>query len=1463
MSMKAVPFSAIEPLEARIAPALLVTGANLLGGAGNPTVGEGSTGDTSLTIVKVLGGQAIVWYDGSHVVGISFGPNTTLDISGSVFGDIVGNLGANGRLSDSDHNPLNGEDGNVLLPNNLLGLTVHPLSGDPGGVFSVSQTTGLITQARSVITGGSVSNVDVNYILGGVYAGDGIFHADSTYNTGGTVVVDAVGGLDVNPVQAGVQTGFTFTVATQGLATNAPLKTGAAVKTVSVGIAVQLQIISGSGAPPGVVSTGIGGVGGNIENVTIDTATVLPGAPSTAFSYQLIAGDGANDVRGGAGGTINKVIEKSSDGKAELRAGQGGNGSAGPGGAGGSIIALDMQSNSVAYTVSAGDGGNGTPGGAGGDVNGVSFANRTANSGLVFTGDFTGDSLVDVVIVDGGTGRIVVEEQAPDGSFSRAVQYVDQNTFDIIDIVPSQGSLPSDGAVADLNNDGFLDLVVAYKASNSVVVLFNDGHGSFYDTTDLMNPFVNQKSVTLVGSPNAIDLDPANPTRIAVAGVGEVNGKTVGTLELLSLLIDQNTGDLALSKVGAENTFSSEVNDVALTRVDSGFTGVIFALKNGTLSTATFAQQQDGQVIPAFNDSVIFGQIAGGVRRIDISSDGTTLAVLGPNAFGVGIYDTTSITPVSKGTLPPAGGGNPSVIRFVDDGVDNTPDNLFVLSSGAGSSRISLFTPDAAAQTGYSLSRTFDSGEVFRNFSGFGSSAAPGFAAVTSALNTFTFSSDFSITTQSTLPFSGKSLVLTAGDGGNGLDLVNNFGAGGAGGSIFSLNAEAVEISLSAGNGGNSQKGPGGAGGSFSNPATFVPASGGGAVAPRIVAEDALTLAAGNGGSPAVGSTVASGGAGGSLRGLNLELIAGDVSLIGGTGGNSRGAKAGAGGSLVNIVSLARDGNLFAAGGIGGNALDTAGAGGAGGSVTNFSHTLLLDPDVEADGNAYDVSISGGIGGTAAGTVLGAVGGAGGALSGITLDLDNSDLDIANLNFTTLKDGVTNPVTIELTGGMGGTGAVGGAGGSISGLNYNSHHDQFPQGGGIYIGYFTMNIKAGDGGVGTTGAGGAGGSFIGGQPISGITGFDPDGPASILQPLEVVAGDGGGGKTLGGVGGSIKNLQNRNSLAANGAFITGNHLSGAELIAGDGGGASAGNGGAGGSILNSSIGVSGTGATAAPSGLGRGLFALAGAGGTGAGTAKAKGGAGGAVSGGTYGLVDGYGSNAVVYKLAGGAGGTGAAVGGAGGALTGVAVNIHQQTDSAQTGDLGGVSILAAGNGGIATDALGKGGKGGSVSKVSQLKDINSILTAIYAGNGGDAATGTGGLGGSVTSVKTAGFIGQPSDSSTGGTDGYGVFHPSGIPQGLFVGRGGAGTVVGKAGSVSSVSARQIAAIAAISATANQFVAAEKVSGVKADVIGYDADHDGNFDGVSPVTGIPIDGFIFAKTITGVTGTHTNFIFDV
>jgi hypothetical protein len=320
--------------------------------------------------------------------------------------------------------------------------------------------------------------------------------------------------------------------------------------------------------------------------------------------------------------------------------------------------------------------------------------------------------------------------------------------------------------------------------------------------------------------------------------------------------------------------------------------------------------------------------------------------------------------------------------------------------------------------------------------------------------------------------------------------------------------------------------------------------------------------------------------------------------------------------------------------------------------------------------------------------------------------------------------------------------------------------------------------------------------------------------------------------------------------------INNTHLFGVIVAAGNGGNGVASDGGRGGDIIGGLIGIQG--------GF---LQITAGDGGS---TAAAKGGIGGSVKGGEFGVVS-TNFNAGIL-ITGGNGGDGTLAGGAGGAVASIRLNGSQSTNVP-------LAMVIAGEGGDSNSARGAGGKGGDVTGLTQAKDVNSSINLIQAGNGGDNQLGKGGAGGNVSAIRTVGFIGRPSELSMplGVFDevaiGDGVeiptelFHDTGagtveFAQGLFVGRGGQSGAGqdGLNGSVKDVVARQIAAIsAAMDPTTRLFAAVEKISKVKADLIGYDADRglgnagDGHFNdslggSASPAVVVPRDGFLFTKT---------------
>lgn len=1403
--------SHIEPLESRIAPAVLVNGANLLGGPDNPTIGEMSLGDNSVTLVKVTSGQVLVWYNDGAITSISFGDGAAFEILGNV-ADIVGNLGANGRLSDSDNNPLNGEDGNVLLSNDLAGLKISPFGPQKGN-------------ARHVITGGSISNVNIAGQLEGLYAGDGAFHVESDAQDSGSVVIDV--GLDTNPLLLGAQPQFTFSEST------AVMKGGASIKNVTVGLGKELELIAGNGSPTGAVTPTVAGVaGGSIENFTLKSGIVdLTGDPSTP-SYHLIAGDGGSGKTGGAGGSISKITDERSVGIVIFHAGDGGVGLSAKGGDGGSIRSLEMRSDSSHYQMFAGNGGSGAPGGAGGSIVTGNFVNLSPSGGIVKSGDFNGDGAEDVLVVDSSTGNMVVMlHDAASGDFTPAVQYFDENNDPVI-VIPGFGTTLSDVAVGDVDNDGDVDFVVAYKDSRNVVAVFNTGSGNFYDSGN--DSFITT-AATLEGSPAFVGL--AQIGGSSALDILVVENQTSQSIVHSFITNDENPGPVIFELGNVLGSYNSEATDFV---VGPGATLQAFvSYKNGHVG-------QIRGTAPLSDTGLVF---TGGVSGLDINEDGTQLLALSTDGRSVALYDISGSS-IALQTAPTiTGSGRGLVAHFVHDADPQTQDQIAILFTAGAVSRIDTFTPSAGANPGdptiWSAPTSLVSSSPQKNFEVIYADnfASAGFAVLGAAINEFAFSAVGGTFESFSLPFSGKRVNLNSGNGGFGMTIGNLAGKGGAGGAISSINAIATEIQLEAGSGGDSANAAGGAGGSIFNGTSF--SLNGSTIVPKLVSDSGFSLIAGSGGSTlAAGGTKATGGAGGGIQGIRGELGSGTIVLQSGNGGNGNGGAGGAGGAISRLDMLNMSGNLSLTAGFGGNALGSTGAGGAGGSVSSFSYELRLE-SAEALEAAYDAELRAGNGGSS----VGGAGGAGGGFSKISIVADpaNRSYDAPLADPPIVDAELDSTFALRVFAGNGGNGALGGAGGSSRDLSYRVVQDQKTQEGSVLVSFATGQVVTGQGGNGSAGSGGAGGDFVNGR-FQGVSQTDPDGVASDL-PLTIVAQGGGNGTTKGGNGGNILGVVASNAAfgsfpSATNTVVGTNMLAGALLTAGDGGNGGTGDGGKGGELGGLKI-----------STQGYGLYAYAGDGGH---STSAKGGLGGGVKDSVLALVSTVFPDGMIVDA--GEGGNGATVGGVGGSLLRLNLNgpVGLFDLSGQT-TLGRPISLFAGDGGDATASGGKAGAGGDVNGITQAKDVFSTISAILAGNGGDAAAGTGGKGGSVMNVRTVGFIGKPTTDS----DRLGLADETGTPQGIFAGHGGAGVIAGVNGSVSSVAARQIAAIAARGASSGTYAPATKVSKVVADLIGYDQDGDGVYDGLTanPGTGLPTDGFLFASSISGVTGNLPAFTF--
>jgi hypothetical protein len=106
-------------------------------------------------------------------------------------------------------------------------------------------------------------------------------------------------------------------------------------------------------------------------------------------------------------------------------------------------------------------------------------ANASPNTGTVpsaiAVGDFNGDGNLDLAVTNAAdnTVSILLNQNCP--SFPPALC-----TFAPAQLSPAVGSGPSSISAADMNADGFLDLVVANGSSSSVTILLGDGTGGFH-----------------------------------------------------------------------------------------------------------------------------------------------------------------------------------------------------------------------------------------------------------------------------------------------------------------------------------------------------------------------------------------------------------------------------------------------------------------------------------------------------------------------------------------------------------------------------------------------------------------------------------------------------------------------------------------------------------------------------------------------------------------------------------------------------------------------------------------------------------------------------------------------------------------------------------------------------------------------------------------------------------------------
>jgi hypothetical protein len=113
----------------------------------------------------------------------------------------------------------------------------------------------------------------------------------------------------------------------------------------------------------------------------------------------------------------------------------------------------------------------------------------------VSIGDFNNDSRLDIVVANSGTSNVGIFLSNGVGTFSNQITYS-----------TGPDSQPYSVAILDFDNDTVLDIAVANYGSNSLVILFGDGNGTFPNQSLFNTGFDSHPFAIVVGDVNNDDV---------------------------------------------------------------------------------------------------------------------------------------------------------------------------------------------------------------------------------------------------------------------------------------------------------------------------------------------------------------------------------------------------------------------------------------------------------------------------------------------------------------------------------------------------------------------------------------------------------------------------------------------------------------------------------------------------------------------------------------------------------------------------------------------------------------------------------------------------------------------------------------------------------------------------------------------------------------------------------------------
>jgi hypothetical protein len=279
---------------------------------------------------------------------------------------------------------------------------------------------------------------------------------------------------------------------------------------------------------------------------------------------------------------------------------------------------------------------------------------------FVAAGDFNNDHVLDIVAANFGTDNVAIFLGYGNGSFAQVVTY---STID--------GSDPSAIFIADFNNDNQLDIAVANSETSNVGILYGNGDETFQTVITYSTGFQSHPDSIVAGDLNNdhwLDIVVADSTSDYVAVLLAYENGTFGGAVTYTDNSFSNPAGLALSDLNYDN-----VPDIIVTNFGTDNVGVLFGYGNGSFFlgislSLTSGSDPKGVVIGDFNNDAQWEIVIAesGLGNVNILARYIAAELTYPV-----VYSTGSGAHPQSVTVGDFNNDNRSDIAVADSGTDN------------------------------------------------------------------------------------------------------------------------------------------------------------------------------------------------------------------------------------------------------------------------------------------------------------------------------------------------------------------------------------------------------------------------------------------------------------------------------------------------------------------------------------------------------------------------------------------------------------------------------------------------------------------------------------------------------------------------------------------------------------------------------------------------------------------------